>query len=209
MSKLAMAAAVLACGGALSSCRRGAKPEQGTAVPAVVDTQWTSSAAKRAERLMEAALKKDPKRGGMKYALPQLRVYDAKGQLVYSLDPTRGWSPERIGGEIDRAIASEHPISGPSLNETLGDLQTTDGRAAANVVAARGTPLVFDYWASWCVPCKILEKALVQWQRQKPAGSLQIVKAETDLMKLQRERGEKVFMLKKGPDGKLHKVEMK
>jgi len=177
-------------------------------VRAVVETQWTKQAAEKTERLTEAALKQDPRRGGMKYALPQLRVYDTKGRLVYQLDPTTGWKPATIGGVIDRAIASSHSIAGPSLSETLTDLQTSDGRPARAAVASDGTPLVVDYWASWCVPCKILEKALLQWQSSKPAGSVQIVKAEADPMKLARERGENTYMMK-GPDGKLHKVEMK
>ena len=176
--------------------------------PAVIDAQWTRIAAERAKRLTEAALKQDPRRGGANYALPQLRVYDAAGQLVYLLDPTRGWSPETIGGVIDQAIASRHAVTGPPLEETLGDLQAADGRPASAVIAPRGTPLVFDYWASWCVPCRLLEKSLVQWQASKPRGAVQIVRAEADPMKLARERGEKVFIVKKSADGKMQKVEM-
>jgi len=144
----------------------------------------------------------------MKYALPRLRVYNADGQLIYLLDPTQGWSPKAIGSAIDEAIASGRSIAGPALGETLAELQTADGRPA-RAVAASGIPLVFDYWASWCVPCRILEKALLQWQASKYPGSVQIVKAEADPMKLAAERGEKVFMVKKGPDAKLHKTEMK
>ena len=176
---------------------------------AVVETQWTRSAAEKTEKLMDAALKQDPKKGGLKYALPQLRVYDATGRLVYLLDPTRTWKPDLIGSDIDRAIASGRTVTGPSLEQTLADLQTMEGRPARAAVAVHGTPLVFDYWASWCVPCKFLEQALLDWQAPKPRGAVQIVKAEADLTKLSRERGEKVFMMKKGPDGKLHKIEMK
>jgi thiol-disulfide isomerase/thioredoxin len=138
-----------------------------------------------------------------------LRVYSATGQLVYLLDAKRGWKPDTIGSEIDRAIASGHAIAGPTLTETLADLQTGEGRPARAAVASNGTPLVFDYWASWCVPCKILEKGLLQWQATKPGGSVQIVKAEADLTKVERAEGQKVFFLKKGADGKLHEVEMK
>jgi len=174
--------------------------------PAVVETQWTRSAAERSERLTNSALKKDPRRGGLKYGLPQLRVYGRDGRLVYVLDATRAWSPQTIGRVIDKAVASGTTVAGPSLQETLADLQTVEGRPASLAVAGHETPLVFDYWASWCVPCKILEKALLQWQRSKPSGAVQIVKAEADPMKLAKERGEKIFMVKKGPDGKMHKT---
>ena len=194
---------------ALTACNRERNAPKHESIPAVVETQWTDAAAKRTEALADAALKQDPVKGGLKYALPQMRVYDAQGQLVYSLDPTAGWKPQSIGATIDRAIASGHAIAGPSLKDTLADLQTSDGRPAITAVARQGTPLVFDYWASWCVPCKILEKALLQWQATKPRGSIQIVKAETDLMKLARRRGEKVYKMERGPDGELHKVEMR
>lgn len=203
------AAAAVAFAAALSSCERRTTTEQSGTIRAVVETQWTKSAAERNEALTDAALKQDPSKGALKYALPRLRVYDAKGQLVYQLDPTLGWKPETIGGVIDQAIASGRAVTGPSLNETLADLQTSAGQSARAVVASGATPLVFDYWASWCVPCKILEKALIRWQAAKALGSVQIVKAEADPMKLTRERGEKIFMVKKGPDGKLHKFEMK
>jgi hypothetical protein len=207
-SKIAIAVAAFACIVALGSCQRRDEPQPAIAVPSVIDTQWTRSAAERAERLTAAALKQDPRRGGAKYALPRLRVYDAKGQLVYSLDPTLGWNSNTIGGEIERAIASGRPISGPSLNDTLAELQTADGRSASAVVAPGRTALVFDYWASWCVPCKILGKALVQWQSSQPRGAVRIVKAEADPTKFARERGEKVLMEKRGLDGKLHQVEL-
>lgn len=209
MPRLALAATILTCNVALSSCDRQTKPERRAAMRAVVETQWTRRAAETTEMLIDAALKQDPKTGALKYSLPQLRVYDAKGQLVYLLDPTRGWKPDSIGTDIDRAIASGRTVAGPSLEQTLADLQTADGQPAVGAVAVHGTPLVFDYWASWCVPCKFLEQALLRWQKMKPADSVQIVKAEADLMKLARERGEKVFMTKSGPDGKLHKIEVK
>jgi thiol-disulfide isomerase/thioredoxin len=194
---------VLACAaiGAvpLSACSKHAATPR--TLVSVVDTQWTDAAAKRTETLSST--------GKIKYSLPQLRIYDAKGELVYSLDPATGWKPTTIGSALDKAIAAGHPIPGPSLNETLADLQTADGRPARGAVAVDGAPLVFDYWASWCVPCKILEKALLQWQATKPRGSVRIVKAETDLMKFERAQGQKTYMVKKGPDGRLHKFEMK
>lgn len=194
-----MTGAAILCAIALQSCRR--QPQSESNAAAVVETQWTKQVAERAEALSKA--------GKVTFSLPQLRVYDAKGALVYVLDQKSAWKPATIGAEIDRAVSSGQSVAGPSLDETLADLQAADGRPASNLVAARGTPVVFDYWASWCVPCKILEKALLEWQAKKPADAVQIVKAEADPTKLDRARGEKVYMVKKGPDGKLVKVEMK
>lgn len=167
----------------------------------MIELQWTAAAARKAALLS--------KEGKLTYNLPQLRAYDAGGQLVYALDTREPWSPNRIGREIDRAIARRRMVAGPSLAESFDDLQTAQGRPASSAVTVHGTPLVFDYWASWCVPCKVLEKALLQWQSTKPAGSVQIVKAETDIMKAMRAAGEKTYMITKGPDGKLHKTEMR
>ena len=179
---------------ALASC----KPQSGSgtkeAMPIVVEAQWTDAAASRAEDLVKA--------GKMRYSLPGLRVYDRDGRLVYLLDPSKTWTPASIGADIDKALPSGRMIPGPSLQETLSELQA--GGNTPNVAA--GIPVVVDYWASWCVPCKELEKSLLGWQAQKEPGSIQIVKAETDLLKLERSRGKQIFFMKKGPDGKLHKV---
>jgi thiol-disulfide isomerase/thioredoxin len=125
------------------------------------------------------------------------------------LDASKPWSPTAVAREIDHAIATRHPIAGPSLAKSLDELETREGRAAPSAVTVHGPTLVFDYWAGWCVPCKVLEKALLQWQSAKPAGSVQIVKAETDIMKAMRATGEKTYMITKGADGKLHKTEMR
>ena len=203
MWRLGLAAPAVASSLALGSCHQ--QPSAQT--PLIIETQWTRNAAERTERLLEAAPKRDPRHGAIKYSLPQLRVYGADGELVYLLDPSRGWNPESVGHTINAAIDGRHPIPGPSLRETLADLQTADGRSARMGVA-RGAPLVFDYWASWCVPCKVLEAALVKWAANKPPGSVQIVKAETDIMKAGRSAGEKTYIIKRTSDGKARQVEM-
>jgi thiol-disulfide isomerase/thioredoxin len=145
---------------------------------------------------------------GKPYALPQLRVYDAGGRLVYNLTPGE-WKPATIGSVIDQALKSGRAVPGPTLQQTLADLQTTSGHPAGSAIAANGTPLIFDYWATWCIPCKKLEKALLAWAAQKPPGSVQIVKAETDIMKAMRASGQRTFMMKKDAAGNKHMMEVR
>src|SRR4029079_11062764 len=170
-SCLAARLVVIAAAPAILSCGHDDRKVEASAIPSVVELHWTDAAAKQAALLS--------KEGKLTYDLPQLRVYNGSGRLIYSLDTRKPWSPTAIGREIDQAIATGRPIAGPSLAKSLHDLRTTDGRAGASAVILHDATLVFDYWASWCAPCKVLEKSLLEWQSTKPAGAIQIVKAET------------------------------
>jgi hypothetical protein len=150
-AKFLSLAALVAWAAALQSCNRrpAEHPSEVTAAAAhVINVQWTDQAAKRTVS------------SGKLYALPQLRVYDADGRLVYDVS-NGAMNPATIGSAIDGALKSGRIMDGPSLQTTLADLQTSRGRPAPSVIARPGTPLIFDYWASWCIPCKMLEKALL------------------------------------------------
>jgi thiol-disulfide isomerase/thioredoxin len=182
---------------ALISCGRSpsASPQQHT--PEIIETAWTNVAANRAVALMNTRK--------LHYALPELRIYDASQRLIFH---QVGDKPEIVAATLDRTIASDRPIVGPSLAETLGDLETSDHHPAAQKLAVNGEVTVFDYWASWCVPCKAVGKKLTAWAATKPQGTVRIVKAETDLMKAAAGHGIKIerYHQVKGPDGKLHLV---
>jgi len=196
----ALALVLITSGPAILSCQRADRTPNRAASASLIETRWTDATAKETAMLS--------KEGKIAYDLPQLIVYNGSRQLVYVLNTRKPWSPTAIGSEIDKAIAAGQRVAGPPLTKTLGDLETREGRPASSAVAGAGVTLVFDYWASWCVPCKMLEKSLVEWQSTKPAGSVQIVKAETDIMKALRATGEKTYMIRRGSDGKLHKVEL-
>jgi thiol-disulfide isomerase/thioredoxin len=200
-TKIARLAFVGCVAAPLVSC----SDERGSAAPTVIETIWTHSAAERTQNLTEEALKKSPL-GGQRYALPELRIYDGRQKLIFHMN---GASPGQTAAILGRVISADRPVAGPTFQETLADLETHDHEPAATVVTPGQRVIIFDYWAEWCIPCKALEKELLAWLKKQPEDSLQIVRVEADLAKLEREKGGKVFMFKKGPDGKLAKVEMK
>ncbi|HEY0628492.1 MAG TPA: thioredoxin domain-containing protein, partial [Sphingomicrobium sp.] len=170
----------------------------------IIETAWTKAAAEREEKLTEESLQKNPK-GPPRYALPELRVYDPQQRLILH---EVGISPGKTAAALDDRISSGRPINGPSLQATLADLETRDHRPAAERIRKGGRITIVDYWAEWCVPCKALEKELVAWAAEQPGGTVQLVRAEADLMKLARASGDKVIMMKKDASGKLVKQEV-
>lgn len=202
MSRTRVACFAFVCSGAaaLLSC----SDERGPTAPNIIEMVWTRSAAERTQKLADEALKKSPL-GGLRYALPELRIYDRRQKLIFH---TNG-APTDTAATLDRVISDDRPVAGPTFQETLADLETHERKPAADVVTPGQRVIIFDYWAEWCIPCKALEKDLIAWARKQPRDSIQIVRVEADLQKLEREKGGKVLMFKKGPDGKLVKVEMK
>jgi thiol-disulfide isomerase/thioredoxin len=196
--KILLLSALIADAAALQSCdRRSQEQDRNTAParPQVTDVQWTDEAARRTAS------------SGKLYALPQLRVYDTRGQLVYNLP--MGANAATIGPDIEKALKSDRTVLGPTLKQSLADLRTYQDRPASSVVGGQIRPVIFDYWAAWCIPCKALERALLGWAGHKPPGSVQIVKAETDIMKAERASRQRTFFVKTDASGKQHSVESK
>lgn len=191
---------VILLGLALAACQKPDASSEKTAPgkPSVelVDLTWTAEAANRVDKLSL----KDP----MQYSLPEVRVYGAKQQLIFHKN---GLGPDDVE-LITRAIAEAKPIAGPTFAETIGDFQGAEGQPAASLVQPRNVVTVIDYWADWCVPCKALEKRLLEWAAQQPPGSVRLVRAETDLIKLGKAQGEKQYKIVTNPDGMKSKVEM-
>jgi len=164
--------------------------------PKIIEAGWPEAAELSAEELVKA--------GKRKYSLPELRIYDGRHQLIFR---NFGTDAGKVAAIVTAAIATDHPIEGPSFSETFGELETADHHPAVNALSQRNLVTIVDYWAEWCIPCKAQEKEILAWAATQSADEVQIVHAETDITKIARSKGAKIKKFMKGPDGKLIQVE--
>jgi hypothetical protein len=185
----------------LVGCGRSTS-DQGSQQPVhVIDAVWNNAVASRIRSLGNR----------FQCTLPELRIYDAHRRLIFR---EIGDKPAINDAVLNQAISADQPIAGPSFAETVADLDTPDHQPAAVQLPTTGEATIFDYWADWCVPCKVLGKQLMAWAATQPEGSVRIVKAEADANKLlqaQNTNGHSVVQqtsrVIKGADGKVHTVE--
>jgi cytochrome c biogenesis protein CcmG, thiol:disulfide interchange protein DsbE len=75
-----------------------------------------------------------------------------------------------LGLLVWRLTHQTHPpkIGGPAPNFAL---RRVDGTGTLDLASLRGKPVVINFWASWCVPCKGEAKMLEQaWQQYRSQG---------------------------------------
>jgi cytochrome c biogenesis protein CcmG, thiol:disulfide interchange protein DsbE len=85
---------------------------------------------------------------------------------------------------IDDSLAKEHAPPAPEVKLPVlarGELgPRLDSRLApaladgqVTLAELRGTPVVLNFWASWCIPCRVEAPILeTAWEQQRPRGLL-------------------------------------
>ena len=63
--------------------------------------------------------------------------------------------------------------------DTSRPLTVTDASFASAVLAAKGAPVLVDFWAAWCGPCRMVAPVLDQLA-QESGGRYQIAKLNVD-----------------------------
>ena len=89
-------------------------------------------------------------------------------------------SGSRLTGVTNPAVLDEAPTCGRCGKELLQGqpLELTDGDFDA-VVAATKLPVLVDFWAPWCGPCRMMAPAFEQAGRQLNGRAL-LVKVNSD-----------------------------
>ena len=95
------------------------------------------------------------------------------------------------------------PVGSPAPAFTLPRL---DGPGSVSLASLHGHPVVLNFWASWCAPCKAEASVLEQnWQRYRSRGVKFVGVDDQDLgsegRAFVRAHGLTFAMLDDGPDG--------
>ena len=61
----------------------------------------------------------------------------------------------------------------------MGVLAVTDATFDQEVLKGQGTPVLVDFWAEWCGPCRMLAP-VVEGLSATFAGKLKVMKVDTD-----------------------------
>ncbi len=77
-------------------------------------------------------------------------------------------------GEATRCPVCKTPIAAPSAPVDVPSVQLFD-----LVVRQSSLPVVVDYWAAWCGPCRMVAPELAKVAQQE-AGRLLVVKVDTE-----------------------------
>lgn len=82
---------------------------------------------------------------------------------------------ERLGDTV-KCGKCHQPIGAPAAPIEVGETAEFD-----RLVAASSVPVVVDYWAPWCGPCRMVAPELEKVAKRQ-AGRMLVVKVNTDVL---------------------------
>ena len=128
---------------------------------------------------------------GKRMMLPRVLLFDA---AMKPLVAQFGWGP-KMERKLDLALRKDEPFESPlTLELTLGETITEDGRSLAVADLPKADGYVVDYWAVWCSPCHAFERDIItQMHRWHDQGKRVIwLKIESDPQKQRQDSSTRV-----------------
>ena len=113
--------------------------------------------------------------------LPRLLLLDGQGQpLLVEVGMRNG-----VGRRLAKALEGGKPLPSPAtLDRILGEVVDAAGRPVSAGDLPRADAYVVDYWAQWCVPCRLLARDIEGQLKRWDGKHIVWIKIESDPLKL-------------------------